>query len=269
VKAPNLTATDNGKPCGKMLYDLSRAWADHGFPVDDVGNVLPMDRWGGGKDPAQESAYREHYLHVPFAHPNDGWEKDPLDDAFERVYCPLGGLGTRVWVRETWAGHFIWTGQPASEIPDDNHSCIFYRADGEDPDAGIGGCIATQRQRCWRPATQMPRWASRLTLEVVGVRVVRVQEITPEDAKVSGVEDYAVANKLANHNASYGYWTTAFARWWESKYGKRWPWAANCWCWVVAYNVVSRERTDHHGQQRTPDRPHSHRRGDPRGRHPG
>jgi len=99
------------------------------------------------------------------------------------VRCPFGVLGDRLWVRETWRsvgwrpenGHWIeYAANNAKvwrEAPEDVLSIDVYNE--AHPDR-------------WRPSTQMPRWASRLDLEVVEVRVQRVQEITEEDARATG-----------------------------------------------------------------------------------
>ena len=78
-------------PDGPLMYDLTRAFADHGFPMDNDNNLLPMSQWNR-KSPRH---YRYHYLHVPFAHPDDGWEKNPDHDTRERVYCEIDGWEPR------------------------------------------------------------------------------------------------------------------------------------------------------------------------------
>ena len=80
----------------------------------------------------------------------------------------------------------------------------------------------------WRPSIHMPRWASRITLEVTGVRVERVQDITPEDAEAEGIEPYA---PIYAPSASA---IDAFSELWDSlnaKYG----WDVNPWVWVVEF----------------------------------
>jgi hypothetical protein len=155
VKAPKARVTNDGKPYGSMLYDLSRAWVDRGFPTDDGGEVLPAERWSGGTDPAPESAYREHYLHVPVAHPIDGWERNPSDDRLKRVYCSYGP-GDRLWVREAWF-----------HMPED---WVVYKAD-----PGSEGFEGTP----WRSPLHMPSWAARITLEITAVTPERPEEKGP------------------------------------------------------------------------------------------
>lgn len=100
--------------------------------------------------------------------------------------CPYGVPGDRLWVRETWAAHWMYNDvaprDARSGHADDNY---WFRAD-PDGTAGTHGCPADGRIGKWRPSIFMPRWASRIDMEVTAVRVERVQEITPEDAIAEG-----------------------------------------------------------------------------------
>ena len=93
-----------------------------------------------------------------------------------QIPSPYGRVGDRLWVRETW-GEFIDTDIIDGQTHELGRDTL-YRADGEN------------HQRCtpWRPSIHMPRWASRLTLEVTDVRVERLQDISEEDAIAEGVE---------------------------------------------------------------------------------
>lgn len=92
--------------------------------------------------------------------------------------CPYGVVGDRLWVRETWKP----TGLLAGAKPSETRACghFAYAADAE------------QRRRDqhirWRSSIHMPRWASRITLEVTGVRVERLQDISEDDATAEGFE---------------------------------------------------------------------------------
>lgn len=102
----------------------------------------------------------------------------------EQIKSPYR-VGDRLWVRETWA---LSTGNIA-----DPGALVRYQADGtlaslEVPGvAGDFGEFLSTSDR-WRPSIHMPRWASRITLEVTGVRVERLQEITEEDAIAEGMK---------------------------------------------------------------------------------
>ncbi len=117
---------------------------------------------------------------------------------------PYGQPGDRLWVRETF-GHFE---RNDTLKPGDT---IYYRADGQ--------CLEIEP---WRPSIHMPRWASRITLEVTGVRVERLQEISEADASAEGA---------AGHPD--GPWH-AYRSLWSLINGPG-SWDANPYCWVVEF----------------------------------
>lgn len=138
--------------------------------------------------------------------------------------CPYGAAGTRLWVRETWG---LWDTQP-SDGPE--RARVFYRAtDGDRHEL---------RHQLWRPSIFMPRWASRLTLEVVGVHIERLQEITEEGALAEGVESITLEDvpRPAAWSCRHD-----FSRLWDAINGKRAPWEENPFVWVVDFR---REATD-------------------------
>lgn len=100
-----------------------------------------------------------------------------------QVRCPYGAPGDRLWVKETWAAWDSIYDREASEVDGTaqdlaeqgiSRGHISYRADPQ---------MHADR---WRPSIFMPRWASRLTLEIVGVRVERLQDISRGDAMAEG-----------------------------------------------------------------------------------
>ena len=109
---------------------------------------------------------------------------------------------------------------------------------------------------CWtspKPSIHMPRWASRINLEVAGVRVERVQEITEEDAKAEGAEpsDFSRIDPDADFLFDIypiiereNPYRTGFALLWDSingkprKDGTDISWAANPWVWVVEFKRI-------------------------------
>ena len=109
-------------------------------------------------------------------------------EAWDPNRCPYGVPGDRLWVKETWAPHAdeeetfrnveaAHRGVGGISEPGHVRPALFYRADGGDP------YVAR-----WRPSIHMPRWASRLTLEVTEVRVQRLQEISDLDVLAEGVD---------------------------------------------------------------------------------
>lgn len=144
-------------------------------------------------------------FHVPDV---EGWEH----------YCPHGVPGERLWVKETFAV------PPGSE----QIAEVAYRADmAREGDGGP-----------WRPSIYMPRWASRITLEVTSVRADRLQSISEDDAKAEGIHKPAgsqfwnadVGKQLPGDTPQW-----AFRNLWEVINGKRAPWASNPWVWVVGF----------------------------------
>ena len=92
--------------------------------------------------------------------------------------CPYGAPGDRLWVRETFAL------SDAKELGGgDAIRILAYRADGHDTPPQGGK---------WRPSIFMPRWASRIALEIVSIRVERVQDISDADIAAEGVDAEAV-----------------------------------------------------------------------------
>jgi len=125
--------------------------------------------------------------------------------------CPFGAVGDRIWVRETWARY---------NIDQDSHDMAYRATPPADwPEEGR-----------WRPSIHMPRWASRLMLEITGVRVERLQAITLGDiCKEIGCGLYDF------RPATYGF--QVWEDLWKSIYGEE-NWQANPWVWVIEFKVV-------------------------------
>lgn len=169
----------------------------------------------------------------------DLWRVEGLSirDAEKACRCPYGKPGTRLWVRETWALGADETGEPK----------VFYRAT-DSPTVGV----AFPRKpaiEAWKSSIYMPRWASRLTLEICEVRVQRVQEISEEDAIAEGVfawRDTWTTPKVAGTN-----WLKSmqhlgiksipirlFATLWDSINGKKYPWESNPYVFALTFRKV-------------------------------
>jgi hypothetical protein len=149
--------------------------------------------------------------------------------------CPFGAVGDRLWVRETFNGFWL-DDDVIQEIKDGiskaSELCS-YRADFPDSSVAFEG---------WTPSIHMPRWASRITLEITGVRVERLQDISEADAAAEGVPP--VGDLLPDYSDTYltpkGDFATAkvaFQRLWESIY-KPESWQANPWVWVIEFRRV-------------------------------
>lgn len=137
--------------------------------------------------------------HSPMVKHNGDWYKP-------HEWSPYGVPGDRLWVRETWAKPYV------------NCDAVF-RADYKG--AGI---------LKWKPSIHMPRWASRITLDVVNVRVERVQDISEEDARAEGIDDgWLVREQFPEARIAYRYL-------WDSINAKRgYGWATNPWVWVIEF----------------------------------
>ena len=148
--------------------------------------------------------------------------------------CPYGVPGDRLWVREACR---IWapTGEDGNQFfgwavryREDNTSRITATGWDEGPDQqSPEDCGIHVEPTKWRPSIHMPRWASRITLEVKAVCVERVQEITVDAAHAEGIEG-------DSWNPA---WQLSFRKLWDSINAKRgYGWDANPWVWVVEFS---------------------------------
>lgn len=140
----------------------------------------------------------------------------------ENGLCPYGQPGDRLWVREAWAVPHMYDGHKPGGVPDTAR--VHYA------DAGTRGGLL------WRSPIFMPRWASRLTLEVVSVRVERLQDITEEDVYAEGAVTVENARREGTSVP-----LRLFAWLWDSINGKRpgCSWDDNPWVWVVEFKAVT------------------------------
>jgi len=158
-------------------------------------------------------------------------------------WCPYGRPGDRLWVRETHGFR-------------EHPRCrIYYKADmmsyGLDGgwatpnEDSIGICnpqkigVDIGKPNKWRPSIHMPRWASRINLEVLNVRVERVQDISEQDAKAEGGEKEVDGSLPVDETYQF-----AFANLWQRINGKPRKdgvdisWYANPWVWVVEFKKI-------------------------------
>lgn len=158
--------------------------------------------------------------------------RDPVPD------CPFGAPGDRLWVRETFGLTLEHddNGEPtnARRVLDGDGvpHWVVYRADHPnwvwtDGDGYAGPSL-------WRPSIHMPRWASRLMLEVASVRVERLHDISEEDARAEGVEPTVIDDGAVLHRYPA---RRHFQALWENINGPG-SWERNDWCWVVGFRRV-------------------------------
>ncbi|SAG70111.1 Uncharacterised protein [Enterobacter hormaechei] len=167
----------------------------------------------------------------------------PWVDTSERIYrCPFGVPGDRIWVRETFQGPLFDFEQMEAYQEDSSkfkkpEFCV-YKADGKPAPEFFD---ADDNLHCgWRPSIHMPRWASRITLEITGVRVERLNSISQEDAQAEGMELTGWRPTYSDPDSGGEVWTPYdnFAQLWESIYGEE-NWQANPWVWVIEFKVAS------------------------------
>lgn len=165
--------------------------------------------------------------------------KTPDADPKGIINCPYGAPGDRLWVRESWLiAHVNHIGKPIPKTRpdwmDSSGKYLMYAADGSCC-RQIPGCkCGTVGRLPWRPSIHMPRWASRITLEIVSVRVERLQNISRADAKAEGLWPSPHNGLEMVNGVPYGNAQLAFRALWESIHGPR-LWEANPWVWVVEF----------------------------------
>ena len=157
----------------------------------------------------------------------------------------FGRMGDWLWVRETW--NVVPVGRPAplcgtdgipKSLPDGWG--VMYQASGDCCTKLVG----------WRPSIHMPRWASRITLEITGVRVERLQEISEADAIAEGIEEIRNLPSVRGSTKSkcwrdygigVGFYQPAqsYRSLWESNNGPG-SWDANPWVWVIEFRRVEK-----------------------------
>lgn len=146
------------------------------------------------------------------------------------ISCPFGAIGDRIWVRETWA-------EAGASAPD----LKLYRANYPAHVPTHYENVPPAQDVRWTPSIHMPRWASRILLEITDVRVERLNDISEEDARAEGIIDGGCLNcgepepcGCANPEPDA---TDAFAYLWQSIYGQE-NWNANPWVWVIEFNRI-------------------------------
>lgn len=170
--------------------------------------------------------------HIKFFEPsmNAALERSPT---LATAFCPYGQPGDRLWVREAFGIGYDDGNGGLSAIPwtgsdPQRDGTVVYRADfNEEPD---------EPRRPWKPSIHMPRWASRILLEITAVRVERLADISKDDAMAEGIVlqpdgGFGLADST-HYNFSDP--TDSYCSLWESINGAG-SWYANPWVWVVEF----------------------------------
>lgn len=196
-----------------------------------------------------------------FSHPTI---RGPVSHEADDVKCPFGSVGDALWVRETFAlEHQVdhdqkWPFNDGRPIKLCKEGWVqpHYRATDPAPELAYGDCD----EPCvkWKASRHMPRWASRINLEITGVRVERLNEISEEDAIAEGIEVWSKTDRRTIWNcpahvrrsgegdnvedvAFLGCGVKspieAYRGTWESINGAG-SWDKNPWVWVIEFRRI-------------------------------
>jgi hypothetical protein len=183
--------------------------------------------------------------------------------------CPYGKHGDRLWVRETFAIESTaeydgMLDEGADSIPGDArdgrptrrhvinadedgaevaawYTVPRYRATEPDTLLMIKEAEEPEDQMVWTPSIFMPRWASRITLEITEVRVQRLQDISEEDAKAEGCEPWEFGPEQTMTSGERGAdspYRGGYACLWDEINGDKATWKSNPWVWAITFKVV-------------------------------
>jgi hypothetical protein len=158
------------------------------------------------------------------------WSAEYPDEGGERLPCPFGAPGDRLWVRETWFEEC----DPETVRPYETRRARYLATETEevmqmDDDGGWAWNKDGTAKSPWRSPIHMPRWASRITLELTQVRVDRLQGISLDDVVAEGVTP----------EWSNGSTVASFASLWDSINAKRGhPWDSNPWVWALGFRRI-------------------------------
>lgn len=139
---------------------------------------------------------------------------------FTNEFCPYGQPGNRLWVRESFWPAFRRT---------ENNAGVVYRANYLKP--SFLDTTLYSREKIWTSPIYMPRWASRITLEIVAVHVERLQKIAVSDAIAEGIDSDGGDDEHRNRSTREN-----FAISWDALNAKRgFSWESNPWVWVIEF----------------------------------
>lgn len=196
----------------------------------------------GSKTQTRRVIRWKYTRYIEIAERDDG-SKWPWSEDAENVCdywhpCPFGAVGDRLWVRETFSFIGNEDGHP---VDADGNLCAkedaqrIYRASATQKPDNYGLWTSPDGfdfEGAWTPSIHMPRWASRITLEITGVRVERLRDLSEEDAKAEGITSPA-----GGVLPGWGY-RINFRELWMNIYGAE-NWEANPWVWVIEFKRMA------------------------------
>lgn len=193
-------------------------------PDDDVSWIQSVHQDGAGDWIAWSSTAPDLAVFTKNAYPGGNG-----------IQCPYGKPGDHLWMREKWRP-YCYSGSLGAGI-------MYYASYPHDRPASApahDSAWAKHDERArkilddknqWRSSIHMPRWASRLTLELTGVRVERVQDISNADALAEGVTLRGITRYEDEPRDK-------FKELWDSINDKKYPWTANPFVWVMEFKKL-------------------------------
>ena len=179
-----------------------------------------------------QDGYADGFIRAVFA-------QDDEPNAYG-IRCHYGERGDRLWCKETWCVGNPFDNISPSNLPglnDGTRWAVDYAANPK-------RVWHQDYQGKWRPSIHMPRWASRITLEITAVRVERLQDISEEDAEAEGVYEYIGEPQVECDGQVLHFPDASFVRGylsvWESIHGPG-SWAANPFVWVLEFKRVEEQ----------------------------
>ena len=170
------------------------------------------------------------------------------------ILSPYGQPGDRLWVRETWAISDLLMRPECIHKAHRNAKEWWFYGGAPKPDhiknVVYGAEFAGSWKGAWRPSIFMPRWASRLTLEVTDVRVERLRDISREDALAEGVDDFFGGQYFEGY-LDMAAAVANYRRLWDSLNAKRgYGWDVNPWVRAISFARVDSPSPSQDGGER-------------------
>ena len=170
----------------------------------------------------------------------DNWLKGASNHVVHAIdHCPMGKIGDVLWVKENFKVGKCANNLKPSELDARTwiveNGGVWYLADNHCPLTPISTKGKT------RPNNHMPKWASRIKLEITDLRVEFLNDISSDDAKAEGIE-YFDSMEFKGYKNYLGPGFTqdpvrSFESLWESINGKD-SWLENPWVWVIEFEVI-------------------------------
>mgnify|MGYP001195810431 CR=1 FL=1 len=166
------------------------------------------------------------------------WHVDDPDAVLACSYCQVGDF---LWVRETWRTETdAYNDLAPSQLS--GEETVLYDADGD--------WASNHTTGRYRQAIHMPRWASRITLKILDVRVERLNAISEADARAEGAafhDGRGIGHSGWRHDNQDGYVhgdaRSSFARLWNGLHGPD-SWTANPYVWAISFDVIRANLTE-------------------------